>query len=77
MKLLYWLLIAHTGIWAMSAIITNLFNSESWTNTTLEDKFKGYLKAELQLFNALVTIWAVRGRLFKIWSKKWRERKQG
>ncbi len=76
MTLLYWIFIAHTGIWAIGALITNLFNPESWEKTTPIDKLTGYLKAEIQLYNALATMWVVRKRLFRVWSKKWNNRNE-
>jgi len=75
MTIWYWALIAHTAIWGLGAILANLFSPKSWSESTMSEKFNGFLTAELQLFKALVTIWVVRHRLFAVWSKKWRERK--
>ena len=71
----YWIFIAHTGIWAVGAVIANLFSPEAWSKSTLEDKFRGYLTAEAQLFRALATIWHVRKRLIGVWVKKWKARR--
>lgn len=75
MSILFWVLVAHTGIWVLGALTANLFSPNLWSETTIRDKFIGYLTAEGQIFKALVTIWAVRKRLWKIWVGRWKEKK--
>ena len=76
MSILFWILVGHTCVWALGAWITNLFSPNLWSETTLEDKFIGYLTAEKQLWRALVTIIKHRKRLLEIRAKKRKERKQ-
>jgi len=76
MSILFWILVIHTGIWTLGALITNLFSPNLWSETTLEDKLMGYLTAEKQLWRALTTIIKHRKRLLEIWAKKRKDRKQ-
>ena len=70
MSILFWILVVHTGIWALGALITNLFSPNLWSETTMRDKFIGYLTAEAQLWRALSTIIKHRKRLLEILVKK-------
>jgi len=70
MSILFWILVIHTGMWAIGALITNLFSPNLWSETTLEDKLIGYMTAEAQLFRALATIIKHRKRLLEILAKK-------
>ena len=76
MSILFWILVAHTGIWALGAFIANLFSPNLWSETTMRDKFIGYLTAEGQLWRALSTIIKHRKRLLEIRAKKRKDRKQ-
>lgn len=76
MSILFWILVIHTGIWALGALTANLFSPNLWSETTTEDKVVGYLTAEAQLLRALATIVKHRKRLLKIRTKKRKDRKQ-
>jgi len=75
MSILFWILIGHTGIWMLMAIITNLLSPEVWSESTAGEKVVSYLTAELQLLKFISITIKIRKRIFALWVRKWRERK--
>lgn len=67
-------LIIHTGIWAITAVIANLFSPEVWSEATTGDKLISYLTAEIQLLKFISITIKIRKRIFKLCVRKWRER---
>ena len=76
MSILFWIFVVHTGIWVLGAFTANLFSPNLWSETTMMDKFIGYLTAEGQLWRAIITIIMHRDKLLEIRAKKRKDRKQ-
>ena len=76
MPLIFWILIIHTGIWALISIIINLLSPQLWDEATTGEKIVGYFLAELQLLKFISISIKIRKRIFALWAKKWRERNE-
>ena len=64
MSILFWVLVAHTGIWAVSSSLVIFFSPILWDETSFSDKVVGYFAAEQQLYRGIKALILYRKKLF-------------
>ena len=75
MSILFWVFVAHTLIWAISAAMTNLFSPDIWDETTLKEKIMWYVFAERQLYRGIYCLIKYRREVWGTFVSNWRKKR--